>query len=46
MNEAEHRWTKRLDPIVVVAVLAVILVIVLEQAHVGHSWKTFASALN
>ena len=46
MTERELRWTKRLDPFVMLAALAVIPVIVIEQSHVGHGWKTFGVALN
>jgi voltage-gated potassium channel len=46
MNDAELRWTNRLEPIVMTAALAVIPVIVIEQSHFSQSWKTFGSALN
>jgi voltage-gated potassium channel len=46
MNDAERRWTKRLDPIVMIAALAVIPVIVIEQSHFSHGWKAFGSVLN
>jgi voltage-gated potassium channel len=46
VNDRERRWAARLDPFVMVAALAVIPVIVIEQTNVPNGWKRFGTGLN